>query len=193
MKKIKLSKSEYVIVFNTIGVIVSLALYLMGNIQMTDSNDTKDLSLGFQVYAVVASIWFCIFVPLNDELKNKRWLTKKEKNYAYLVYLIASAICFVVEGYSLEHLIIFILTSVFWLIFKIGCPHTLPEDIDKEEPACLDPYYFESEAKTLRDFGADVSWYSKKKNCFVLYTSKQPRSSQVRSQKGKSNCMYEIV
>ena len=65
MKRIKFSKSEYVLLFNTIGAIVSLALFLMGNIQITDSEGTKDLAFVFQGYAAIASVWFCIFVPLN--------------------------------------------------------------------------------------------------------------------------------
>lgn len=176
MKKIKFSKSEYVLLFNTIGALTSLALFLIGDIQIIDSNGTKDLSFVFQGYTAVASIWFCIFVPLNSELYNKRWLTKVEKNYTYFAYLFVSALCFVVERYPLENLIIFILISVLWLILKIGGAHTLPEDIDKEEPVCSDPYYFENEAKTLRDFGADISWYSKKKE-------KQLRSIYVKTAK----------
>ena len=161
MKKIKLSKSEYIILFNILAAIVSLVLYLMGDAQITDNNGTQALSGVFVGYAAIATIWFCIFVPLDSELYDKRWLTKKEKNYTYLVFLLISAICYVTEGFPLHNLIGFCITSGLWLIFKRGA-YSLPEEIDGEELPCPDPYYYESEAKTLQDFGADVSWYNAK-------------------------------
>lgn len=101
MKKIKLSKSEYIILFNILAAIVSLVLYLMGDAQITDNNGTQALSGVFVFYAAIATIWFCIFVPLDSELYDKRWLTKKEKNYTYLVFFAVSAICYVAEGYGI--------------------------------------------------------------------------------------------
>ena len=161
MKKIKLSKSEYIILFNILAAIVSFALYLMGDPQITDNNGTQALSGVFVFYAAIATIWFCIFVPLDSELYDKRWLTKKEKNYTYLVFFAVSAICYIAKGCPLDNLISFCIMSVLWLIMKGGA-YSLPEEIDGEEPPCPDPYYYESESKTLRDFGADVSWYSAK-------------------------------
>lgn len=161
MKKIKFSKSEFIILFNIVAAIVSFAIHLMGDAQITDNNGTQALSGVFVFYAAIATIWFCIFVPLDSELYDKRWLTKKEKNYTYLVFFVVSAICYVAEGYPLPNLISFCIMSVLWLIIKGGA-YSLPEEIDGEEPFCPNPYYYESEAKTLRDFGADVSWYSAK-------------------------------
>ena len=78
MKKIKFSKSEYVITINLVASLFSFLVFLAGDYYYTDGDNSFLYSYMILFYTCIATIWFSIFVPLNGEVFEKRWLTKKE-------------------------------------------------------------------------------------------------------------------
>lgn len=166
----------------------------MGNMQIAHSAALKECSSNFLLYAGAASLWFSLFVRLDNELRGKRWLTKKERNFTYLAYLFVSIICCCIKGFPVEHLAILSAVSLLWLIVKSGDVYTSEEDLYAQEPLSSDPYYYENDQKTLSDFGADVHWYNNK-------LEKQLQTTYIRTAKEfsgknpnqKSKCMCAIA
>lgn len=173
MKRIKFSKSEYVITINLIASLFSFLVFLAGDYYYTDGDNSFLYSYMILFYTCFATISFSIFVPLNGEVFEKRWLTKKEKNISYLVYAIVNVLSFVVKITTVQEeykqdiwfsLIPFAMISVLWLILKAGGPYSEEYELnDAPDTVCADPFIFESEKATLSAFGVGSSWYTDRK------------------------------
>lgn len=173
-KKLKLSKSEYVILINLVASILSFAVYLKGDYYHADGDNSFLYSDMIISYTCLATIWFSIFVPFNGEVFEKRWLTKKEKDYSYLVYALVSLGSFLVKILTVEveyktkiwlSLIPFAIVSVLWLILRAGGPYTDEQELYNTnfETVCENLFYYESDEKTLQIFGVGTTWYDQKR------------------------------
>ncbi len=168
MRKIKFSKSDYIVFLNLIAVVVSFIAYLTCDYYYKDENNSYYFSSMIVNYTSIAGAGMALFVPVSGEAFGKRWLTRQEKVIHYLVYVFVFVITlFYKVATTVRHvddiwlsLLSLGITTVIWLITVFKGPRSESRELIKA--GCPDPYIYKDDSTALITFGVGAYWYSKR-------------------------------
>lgn len=158
--RIKLCKSEIMLIVNLIAVVTACVHVLMGVGGEPGKTPPSDF---LPFFGLAAAVWITVFVPLSNEPDSRRWMTKREKTICYFVYLAVAAVCFVLMNFSWIILVNIAGTTLIWLLHWAMSPYTRQEDIGVDLLPSPNPFFYHSDKETLKTFGVGGTWFSERK------------------------------